>query len=148
MLLRIAKMAERSFADHVLLPVTVAIYRNGEEKPAMRWSIEMGIGGENDKILFDFIFRVREGFGIADRCSQLKIARFRVTISVKDFQVTANCPKGRVFEIDSQEQWNAAIIKVITKERESIGRLPKSGLYLNIINARRSLLICVHSLTM
>ena len=118
------------------------------KKPAMRWSLEMGIGGESDKILFDFIFWVREEFGIADRCSQLKIARFRVTISVKDFQVTANCPKGRVFEIDSQEQWNAAIIKVITKERESIGRLPKSGLYLNIINARRSLLICVHSLTM
>ena len=108
----------------------------------------MGIGGESDKILFDFIFRVREEFGIADRCSQLKIARFRVTISVKEFQVTVNCPKGRVFEIDSQEQWNAAIIKVIMKERELIGRLPKSGLYLNIINARRSLLICVHSLTM
>ena len=35
MLLQIAKMAERSFADHVLLPVTAAIYRNGEEKPAM-----------------------------------------------------------------------------------------------------------------
>ena len=96
------------FADRVLLPVTVAIYRNGEEKTAMRWSFEMEIGDESDKILFDFIFRVREGFGIADRCSQFKIARFRVTISVKDFQVTANCPKGRVFEIDSQEQWNAA----------------------------------------
>ena len=60
-------------------------------------------------MLFDFIFRVREGFGFADQCSQLNIARFRVTISVKDFQVTANCPKDRVFEIDSQEQWNAEI---------------------------------------
>ena len=148
MLLQIAKMAERSFADRVLLPVTAAIYRNGEEKPAMRWSLEMGIGGESDKNLFDLIFRVREGFGIADRCSQLQIAKFRVRISVKDFQVTANCPKGRVFEIDSQEQWNAAITKVMTKERELIGRLPKSGLYLNIFNARRSFFIYVHSLTM
>jgi len=52
----IDKMAERWFADLVLLPVTAAIYRNGEEKPAMRWSLEMGIGGESDKILFDFIF--------------------------------------------------------------------------------------------
>lgn len=148
MLLQIAKMAERSFADRVLLPVTAAIYQNGKEKPAMHWSLEMGIGGESDKILFDFIFRVREGFGIADRCSQLKIARFRVTISVKDFQVTANCPKGRVFEIDSQEQWNAEITKGITKERELIGRLPKSSLYLNIFSARRSLFTYVHSLTM
>ena len=132
---QIAKMADRLFADCVVLPVTAAIYRNGEEKPAVRWSFEMGIGSESDKALFGFIVRVREGFGIADRCSQLNIARFRVTISVKEFQVTANCPKGRVFEIDSQEQWNAAITKLITKKRELIGRFPKSGLYLNISNA-------------
>ena len=56
----------------------------------------MGIRGESDKALFDFIIRVREGFGIADRCSQLSIALFRVTISMKEFQVTANCPKGKV----------------------------------------------------
>ena len=100
-------MADRSFADvadRVVLPFTAAIYRNGEEKTAIRWSFEMGIGSESDKTLFDFIFRVREGFGIAGRCSQLNIAQFRVTISVKDFQVTANCPKDRVFEIDFLEQ--------------------------------------------
>jgi len=44
-------MAERTFADRVLLPVTAAIYRNGEEKPAIRWSFEMGIGVESDKKL-------------------------------------------------------------------------------------------------
>ena len=60
-------MADRSFADRVVLPVSAAIYRNGEEKPAMRWSFEMEIGGKSDKMLFDFIFRVREGFGIADQ---------------------------------------------------------------------------------
>ena len=112
LLSQIDKTADRLFADRVVLPVTAA----------MRWSFEMGIGDESDKALFDFIVRVREGFGIADRCicSQLRIARFRVTISVKEFQVTANCPKGRLFEIDSQERWNAAITKLITKERELI----------------------------
>ena len=49
----------RSFVDRVVLPVTAAINKNGEEKPAIRWSFEMGIGGECDKMLFDFIFRVR-----------------------------------------------------------------------------------------
>lgn len=49
---------------------------------------------------------------------------------MKDFQAIANCPKGRLFEIDSQEQWDAAIVKVI------IGSLPKSGLYLNLLNTR------------
>ena len=81
-------------------------------------------------MLLDFIFRVREGFGIVDQCSQLNIARFRVTISVKDFQVTANCPKGRVFAIDSQEQWNAAISKVITKEQELIDRFSRLKLFI------------------
>ena len=39
--------------------VTAAINKNGEEKPGIRWSFEMGIGGESDKMLFEFIFRVR-----------------------------------------------------------------------------------------
>ena len=64
------------------------------------------------------------GVGIGDRCRQLKILKYKIAISMKDFQVTANCPKGRLFEIDSQKQWNAAIAKVLTKERELIGRLP------------------------
>ncbi|CAH3141336.1 unnamed protein product [Porites evermanni] len=34
--------------------------------------------------------------------------------------------KGRVFEIDSQQQWNAAITKVITKEWELKAQLTKS----------------------
>ena len=38
----------------VLLPITAAVYQNGKEKPAMRWSFELGIWGESDK-LFDFI---------------------------------------------------------------------------------------------
>ena len=63
-------MADRSFADRVVLLVTAAIYRKkkNEEKTAVRWSLEMVIGGESDKMLFDFTFRVIAGFGIADRC--------------------------------------------------------------------------------
>ena len=96
-------MADRSFADRDVLSATAAIYRHSEEKPAIRWSFELGIGGKSDK-MFVFIFRGREGFGITDWCSQLDIARFGVTISVEEFQVTPNCPRGRVFEVDSQEQ--------------------------------------------
>ena len=60
---QIAKTADRSFADRLVLRVTAAIYRKGEEKPAMRWSFEMGIGpGKSKKMLFDFIFRVRTVF--------------------------------------------------------------------------------------
>ena len=48
MLQQIGKMTERMGADRVLLPVTAVIYRNGEEKPAICWSFEMGIGVESD----------------------------------------------------------------------------------------------------
>ena len=109
--------------DLVLLPVTAVIYRSGQEKAAMRWSFEAAIGRESDKNLFNLILRMREGFGIADRCSQLQITKFAVTVSIKDFKATADCPRGRIFEIDSQEQWDAAIAKEIEKERELIGWL-------------------------
>ena len=52
------RLPNRWFVDGVVLPVTAAINRNGEEKPAIHWSFEMGIGGESDRMLFDFIFRV------------------------------------------------------------------------------------------
>ena len=71
LLSQIAKMVDRLFADRVVLPVFAAIYRNAEEKPAMCWAFKMGIGGEIEKALFDLIVRVREGFRIAYRCSQL-----------------------------------------------------------------------------
>ena len=48
-------MTDRSFADRVVFPVNAAIYRNCEEKPA-------GLGSESEKMLFDFIFRVRKVF--------------------------------------------------------------------------------------
>ena len=43
---------------------------------------------------------------------------------MKDFKDTADCPRGRIFQIDSQEQWDGAIAKVIEKETELIGWLP------------------------
>jgi len=38
----------------------------------MRWSFEIGIGGESDKKLFDSFSRIREGLGIADRYSKMQ----------------------------------------------------------------------------
>ena len=59
-IVKMAERTERAFPDRILLPVTAAIYHNGEEKPAMPWSFEIGIGGESDKELFDFVTCLRE----------------------------------------------------------------------------------------
>ena len=83
--------------DRVLLPVIAVIFRNGQDKAVMRWSFEAAIGRESDKNLFNLILRIKEGFGIADRCSQLQMTKFAVTVSMKDLKATADCPRGRIF---------------------------------------------------
>ena len=107
--------------DRMSLPVTAAIYQNGVEKPAMRWTFEMAIGAISDQKLNGFFQRLRGGFGIADRCSELTIRKFKVSLSTKDFKVTPEFPKGRLFEIDCEEQWQAALKYLVNKERELIG---------------------------
>ena len=53
-------MADRSFANRVVLPVTDATYRNGEEKPAMRWSFEMGVGGKVTRCCLILFFELEK----------------------------------------------------------------------------------------
>ena len=84
--------------DGVLLLVIAAIYRNGVEKPAMRWTFEMALGARSDRNLRLFKQRLRGGFGIADRCSELNIKKFKVSLSIKDFNATAEFPKGGLYE--------------------------------------------------
>jgi len=43
--------------DRMLLPVTAAIYQNGVEKSAMRWTFEMAIGAISDQNLHGFLQR-------------------------------------------------------------------------------------------
>ena len=52
--------------------VTLVIYLNGEEKAAIRWSFEIGIGGEGDQKFCELISGIREVFGIADQVQIVK----------------------------------------------------------------------------
>ena len=52
--------------------VTSAIYLNREEKAAILWSFEIGIGGEGDQKFCELISGIREVFGTTD---QLQIAK-------------------------------------------------------------------------
>ena len=60
LLSQIAKMADRSFANRVVLPVTDATYRNGEEKPAMRWSFEMEVGAKVTRCCLILFFELEK----------------------------------------------------------------------------------------
>ena len=75
--------------DCMLLPVTAAIYQNGVEaveKSVLRWTFEMAIGAISDQKLHGFLQRLRGWFGIAERCSELTIRKFQVSLSTKDSQ--------------------------------------------------------------
>ena len=92
------------YEDHILLPMSGATYHDGQEKPSVRWAFEMAIGARSDSSLNGMIQRLRGGFGVADGCSQLNIKKFKVSLSLKNFKHTPEFPKGRLFEIDSEEQ--------------------------------------------
>ena len=72
--------------------------------PAIYWTFEMAIGAISDQTLRGFLQRLRGRFGIAERCLELTIRKFKVSLSTKDFKVTPEFPKGRFFEIDCEEQ--------------------------------------------
>ena len=66
-----------------VVPVTGAIYHNGQEKPTERWSFELGLNVSEDKILSTVLKRLEKGYGIKDKCAALNIMHgsiLRVTI--------------------------------------------------------------------
>ena len=58
---------------------------------------------------------------------------------MKDFIQSSDWPKGRVYDVDTQEQWATAIPMLLEKERERIGmkRVP----FLNM--GHMSLFVCL-----
>ena len=89
-----------------IVPVTGAIYSNGQEKPSSRWSFEIGLNLTEDKFLSTVLKRLEKGYGIKDKCAALNITKFKLQASAKDFTlILPEWPKGRIFCIDSQEQW-------------------------------------------
>ena len=55
-------------------------------------TFEMAIGAISDQKLHGFLQRLRGGFGIAGRCPELTIRKFKVSLSTKDFKVTPESP--------------------------------------------------------
>ena len=86
----------------VIVPVTGAIYHNGNEKPTERWCFELGMRTVSDKDFTSVLSRLQKGFGIKEKCAMLKIAKFKIQLSSKDFRPKLpEWPKGRIFQIDT-----------------------------------------------
>ena len=107
-----------------LVPVTGAIYHNGLEKPTERWSFELGLNLSEDKLLYTFLQRLEKGYEWHQgQMRRFEYCKFKLQVSAKDFTPKLpEWPKGRIFSIDSQEQWDNCFPKILGHERELIGR--------------------------
>ena len=63
----------------VIVPVTGAIYHNGNEKPTERWCFELGMRTVSDKDFTSVLSRLQKGFNIKEKC-----AKFKIQLSSKD----------------------------------------------------------------
>ena len=84
-------MAETEIVRETItvVPVTGAIYHNGQEKPTGRWSFALGLNRE----------RLRN----QGQMHRLNITKFKHQASAKDFApILPEWPKGRIFSIGSQ----------------------------------------------
>ena len=67
--------------------------------------------------------RLEKGYGIKDKCAALNITKFKLRVSAKDFAPKLpDWPKGRIFSVDSQEQWDNCFPKILGLQRELIGK--------------------------
>lgn len=71
----------------VIVPVTGAIYHNGNEKPTERWCFELGMRTVSNKDFTSVLSRLQKGFGIKEKCAMLKIVKFKIQLSSKDFRL-------------------------------------------------------------
>jgi len=106
------------------VPVTGALYHNGQEKPTERWSFEIGLDLSEDMILSTVLRRLEKGYGIKEKCAALNISKFKLEASAKDFTpILPEWPKGRIFSIYKQSRTVRYLhAKIVGLQRELIGK--------------------------
>ena len=95
----------------------------GRKSPRRDRSFELGLNLSEDKTLSTVLKRLEKGYGIKDKCTALNITKFKLQASAKDFTpILPEWPKGRIFSIDSQEQWDNCFPKLLGLQRELVGK--------------------------
>eukprot|EP00112_Aurelia_sp_Birch-Aquarium-sp1_P002196 Seg1236.5 transcript_id=Seg1236.5/GoldUCD/mRNA.D3Y31 product="hypothetical protein" protein_id=Seg1236.5/GoldUCD/D3Y31 len=106
----------------VVVPVTAAIYRNGKEKPDIKWNFEVKLTSD-DTVLSKFKSRLQIFHGVNERCEELQIDKFTLKLlNMKSVSNSKDGARDRIFSIDTQEQWKDVFAKLIKSERELVGK--------------------------
>ena len=81
------------------------------------------IGDRDFAPIVNRLNRLQKELGIKEKCALLNIVKYKIQLSSKDFQPKLpEWPKGRIFQIDTQEQWEAVVPQIISHQREIIGK--------------------------
>ena len=112
-------------ATSLVVPATGLIYKLNEDgtvktSPSINWSFELTL--KDDETITEFINRVKDGYGIRERCHEIGVKSFTTKLAVKDPKPSQEFPKGRVFSIDTNEQWQLSYPKIHKEERHLMGK--------------------------
>lgn len=107
----------------LLLEVTGAIYKLQQDLPVAKWSFIISAQLLESEALSSVLQNMRRNQGISDRVKELGMQNFRVKLQHRKLTPDPDFPKGRVFAVDSQDQWTLAFPLLRRKESKLIGKI-------------------------
>ena len=99
--------------------ITAYIYRKGVEKPVAKWSFMSNIPNlqkdQPEPSLKTFICELKTKHGLSSRCQDLGINKYKVSVIYKRTIAEPDHPKGRVFAVDTQQQFFIALTHTLQR---------------------------------
>lgn len=104
----------------VLHEVTCAIYKAGQDKPAVRWSFFFKYDEDSVESRSEVLERMNATCGIKERANEIFVMNYKIKLSVRRMEPEPEFPKGRVFAIDTESQFTL-MMPLIQQNYEIIG---------------------------
>ena len=102
----------------VIHDVTACIYKINCDKPVSKWSFQTKLEEQQKDKLVE---RLKVSSGLVERTKELGIFDFKIKLQYKRNVPEAEFPKGRIFAIDSQDQFEVAR-PLLQEKHELIGK--------------------------
>ena len=99
--------------------ITACIYRKGVEKAVAKWSFMSNIPSiqkdQPEPSLKTFICELKTKHGLSSRCQDFGINTYKVSVNYKRTTAESDYPKGKVFAVDTQEQFFIALTQAFQR---------------------------------
>ena len=99
---------------------TACIYRKGVEKAVAKWSFMSNIRSIQNKTqsepsLKTFTSELKTKHGLSSKCQDFGINIYKVSVNYKRTTAEPDYPKGKVFAVDTQEQFFIALTQAFQR---------------------------------